>query len=135
MSIIEDGHTDFVDAMRSIVEAHPDVIYKPMRNFYFYSDGSPACLFGHIFFQLGITLDDIAYATSNNVKLIDESMRLDPNSARIRFVLKSLGYTENFYSVAEVAQIYQDEKKKWSEVLEEFRLGLVQRGIANMYWR
>jgi len=135
MVLVEDEHTDFVDAMRMIVDMYPDVVYKPRSNFYFYDDGNPSCLFGHVFHQLGITLHDIFEALNSKLNYVNEAAVPNPNNARVRFVLKSLGYTENFRFCAEVAQILQDEKKKWSEVLEAFRLELVRHGIADMYWR
>lgn len=135
MVLVEDEHTDFVDAMRTVVEMYPDVIYKPQLNFYFYDDGNPSCLFGYVFYQLGIGLDEIDMALNDKFNYTNDLQPPDPNGARVRFILKAFGYTESFCSAAEVAQIRQDEKKKWSEVLEAFRMELVERGIADMYWR
>lgn len=77
-----------LDTLKDVVKENPDYVYANDHQdyyssssytecYYYEEDGSPACVVGHVFDRLGVSLNDIGY--DNDMPFYTFSSELFPN--------------------------------------------------------
>lgn len=100
-----------LDTLKDVVEENPNYVYANDHKsrageftqcYYFEADGSPACVVGHVFDRLGVSLEDIGYYF-NDKSFYDFSDVVFPSISKT---------TEIFVNSV---QRYQDAGKSWGD--------------------
>lgn len=105
-----------LDTLKDVVKENPDYVYANDHRvyyssgsytecYYFEADGSPACVVGHVFDRLGVSLEDIGYF--NEVSFYDFSDVVFPSISKT---------TEIFVSSV---QRSQDAGLSWGEAYDK----------------
>lgn len=78
---------------------------------YFYADGKPCCVIGHVFHRFGIEKSALRYSGRNDINL-------DPNTCVLWALDLSVTrrFTENAIRYMTLAQSLQDQNITWGEV-------------------